>query len=241
MISPYHRQLAILVGRVKHSGTSAKDLALPLLLSSGLSAGLLAARMLSSQSYRYWFLLWNLALAWLPMAFAWWLHNRLRSTPWKNWKNIILTVLWLGFLPNSFYIVSDFIHIHESGEVSLLFDSVMIMSFAWNGLLLGFISLLIVHFELAKRLFRRTVTILLGVVILLCSFAIYLGRYLAWNTWDILINPAGILFDISDRIIKPASFPNTFTTTSMFFVSLCVMYYVIYKLFVAVLRIRKGT
>jgi uncharacterized membrane protein len=71
---------------------------------------------------------------------------------------------------------------------------------------------------------------MVAVVLLLCSFAIYLGRYLRWNSWDVLINPAGIIFDVSEPFISPTSHPQAFTTTLMFFVLLGSIYAVIYRL-----------
>lgn len=201
-----------------------------LLVSSLTSLALLAVRFIVGHSTRFWFLSWNLLLAWLPLIFAWSLRSGLLKRRWLSWQNGLLSLLWLGFLPNSFYLVSDFIHLKSTGEVSLLFDVVILMGFAWNGLLLGFISVLIVHLELLKRVAKRIALTSLAVLFLLCSFAIYMGRYLAWNTWDILVNPSGILFDVSDRIIKPALYPNTFTTTAMFFVLLATMYYTFFEL-----------
>lgn len=147
---------------------------------------------------------------------------------------MVLTALWLGFLPNSFYLVSDFIHLKDTGEVSVLFDAVLLMSFAWNGLLLGFTAVYMVHVELLKRMPKRQVVQLIAITFILCSFAIYLGRYLAWNTWDILVNPAGILFDLSERVVEPTSYPNTFTTTGLFTITLSTTYYSVCKLIDAI-------
>ncbi len=208
----------------------------PLLISSGVSVFLFVCRAIGGGTDRYWFLLWNLFLAWLPVVIAHYLYDWLKTGRWLSWQGIALSLLWLGFLPNSFYLVSDFVHLRVTGEVSLLFDSVMFFSFAWNGLLLGFLSVLLVHAEFAKRFRDRTVLIIVGAIFLLCSFAIYLGRNLQWNTWDILFDPAGILFDLSDRIVSPASYPNTFTTTSIFFVLLTSLYLTVFRLIQAVRR-----
>jgi len=199
-------------------------------LSSLVSVGLFSVRVLASQNTRYWFLLWNLALAWLPLLFAWWLNRRLREQPWISWQPLLLTALWLGFLPNSFYIVSDLIHLRSTGEVSQLFDVVMFVSFVWNGYLLGFTSVYFVHRELLDRMRAQYAHLVIGIVLLLCSFAIYLGRYLRWNTWDVLINPAGLLFDVSDRLIFPTYYPQTFTTTATFFVLLASIYAVVWQM-----------
>jgi uncharacterized membrane protein len=75
-----------------------------------------------------------------------------------------------------------------------------------------------------------------AIILLLCSFAIYLGRYLRWNTWDILVNPAGILFDVSDRFINPAAYPRTFSTTACFFVLLGSAYVFVWSAVAAIRR-----
>jgi uncharacterized membrane protein len=206
----------------------------PLLVSSLLSAVLFACRMWGGGTTRYWFLLWNLLLAWVPLLLAWWLAIRLRTTGWMNWPNVLVTAAWLLFLPNSFYLVSDFVHLEATGEVSLLFDVVMFMSFAWNGLLLGFAAVLLVHRELLRRVRTRLSGQLVAMVFILCSFAIYLGRYLGWNSWDIIFNPAGIIFHLSDRLVSPASYPNTFTTTTFFTIALGAMYYTVFRLVAAI-------
>lgn len=201
-----------------------------LLLSSGVSIALLLVRVISAGNYEYWFLSWNLLLAWLPLFFSWWLVRMLATTRWLTLGNMALTFLWLGFLPNAFYIISDLIHINETGDISILYDIVMMLSFIWNGLILGYISLYMVHRQLRLRLRRNQADVVVAVVLLLCSFAIYLGRYLRWNTWDVLVNPAGLIFDVSEPFVNPGSHPQAFTTTLMFFVLISSIYVVGYQL-----------
>ncbi|MDB5163810.1 MAG: hypothetical protein JWS12_428 [Candidatus Saccharibacteria bacterium] len=189
-----------------------------------------AIRVMDSHSWRYFFLFWNLFLAWLPLVFAWWLAKVISKGRWFSLGPLVLTALWLGFLPNSFYLTSDLIHLQSTGEVSLLFDVVMFMAFIWAALLLGFTSLIMVHKQLLKRIDRGTAHGLITIVLLICSFAIYLGRYLRWSTWDVLVNPAGILFDVTDRFISPSAHPQTFTTTATFFILYGSMYIAIWRL-----------
>lgn len=218
----------------KSTGLRSHTIVWPLLVSSSLSVLLFVCRVLGGGTTRYWFLLWNLILAWVPLGFGYLLVRWLRKGRWLSTKGVLLTAAWLLFLPNSFYLISDFIHLKPTGEVSLLYDAVMFMSFAWNGLLLGFTTVLVLHAMLLKRLRARQANYLVATVFILCSFAIYLGRYLAWNTWDIVVNPAGILFDLSERIVQPSSYPNTFSTTTLFAVTLIIMYYAVYKLVAAI-------
>lgn len=126
--------------------------------------------------------------------------------------------------------MSDLIHLQSSGETSVLYDIAMIMSFVINGLMLGFISVFIVHQLLLKRFRARNANLVIGFVFLLSGYAIYLGRYLRWNTWDILFNPAGLLFDVSERIINPFIHAQTYIVTLVFFVILASTYAVLYEL-----------
>jgi uncharacterized membrane protein len=198
--------------------------------SSAVSVFLFVSRAVHYDTHAYWFLNWNLFLAWLPLLFAWQLYRWTQTRPWLSWQGIVLTILWLGFLPNSFYLTSDLIHLQSTAVINVLYDTVMLLSFALNGLILGYISLYLVHSQLVKRIRPRAASITVAGVLLLCSFAIYLGRYLRWSSWDVIINPAGILFDVSDRIINPVSHPQTFVTTATFFLLLGSLYLVIWEM-----------
>lgn len=199
-------------------------------MSSLVSVGLLICGMVWFRSDEFSYMIWNLVLAWLPLIFVLWLLHITDNKRWSSWEGIIASVLWLGFLPNSFYILSDLIHIQEAAQGTVLFNSMMFISFALNGLLLGYISLYLFHMELRKRLPARTTRLIIAFVLFLCSFAIYLGRDLRWNTWDVFVNPAGILFDLSNRIISPFDYPRMFIVTGVFFVLLSTTYYVILNL-----------
>ena len=207
-----------------------------LLFSSLVSGLLFVARATALQSMDYWYLNWNLFLAWVPLLFAYFLIRYIAKKPWLDWKAIGLTFLWLVFLPNSFYLATDFIHLLESPQSALLFDIVLILSFTFNGFLLGYITVLALHQALLRKVTPRVAHSLIAVVFLLCSFAIYLGRYLRWNTWDIISNPLGLLFDVSERFINPALHEQTFRTTGLFFVLISVFYIVLWQLRKAILE-----
>ena len=205
------------------------DLFWALLLSNALGVGFLGLRALEAGNSRYGFLIWNAMLAWLPLGFALWLMRRLKRSRWLTPGNVLLTLAWLGFLPNSFYLITDLIHLRVTGEVSVLYDAVMFCLFIFNAYLVGFMSLYLVHRELERR-HRPKVPAVVGLVLLACSFAIYLGRTLRWNTWDVLVNPAGLLFDVSDRVINPGLYPQTMVTTMSFFLLLGSVYLVVWRL-----------
>lgn len=195
-----------------------------LVLTNGVSVLLFVLRLIGAENFRYWFMLWNLCLAWAAPLIAWWLIRRLQTTQWRDWKNVILTVLWLGFLPNSFYMVSDLVHVQQTGEISVIFDAVLFVSFIFNGFIAGYLGMFLVHRELLKRMSLKRSYLVITAVFAVCGYAIYLGRVLRWNTWDALFQPAGLIFDVSDNILNPLSHPQAFVVTFSFTVLMSAFY-----------------
>ena len=96
------------------------------------------------------FLLWNLFLAWVPFVLALVVYDRYRrGTPLA--RLLPALVLWLLFLPNAPYIVTDFVHLSAARTPPLWFDGVELSAFAWTGMLLGFVSLYLVHAVVRHR------------------------------------------------------------------------------------------
>ena len=206
-----------------------KNIVVALAMSNIVSIFLLLVRAISTGTTDYWFMLWNLVLAWVPVGVSVLLIQYLRTHSWREPGSVLQTLLWLFFLPNSFYMISDLIHLHATGDITILFDVVMLTSFIWNGLVAGFLSIFLLHKTFQK--FRPAGQSHLAVVALFVaiSFAIYMGRTLRWNSWDVLVNPGGILYDVSERVINPFSYPAAVLTTGLFFLLLGSMYFVIYQ------------
>ena len=197
---------------------------LALVQATVVTLGLFVFRALRNGNGDYDYLVWNLFLAWLPLLFALWLVRTLRTKLWSSWEAVGVSLLWLLFLPNSFYMISDFIHLQNIATVDLLYDTVMFTAFIYLGLTLGFSSLYLVHLEFKRRYSVLKSAGIIGGVLLAASFAIYLGRDLRWNSWDVLTNPAGLLFDISDRLLVPSGYGAIAITVLSFFALLASMY-----------------
>ena len=221
---------------MKQTTKTPQRLIASLVAMSLIGVGLLIIRVVGSDSTRYIFMIWNLLLAFIAPLLAWWLIERLKKHRWSQPKQLLITTAWLLFLPNSFYVLTDFVHLRETFEASLVYDIVMFTSFAISGLILGYLSLFLVHEALIKRLGQKTAWQIISLVLFICSFAIYLGRFTRWNTWDVLLKPAGLLFDISDRVVNPIAHAETYQTTLILFVLLTSVYWVIWE---AVSYIRK--
>src|SRR5436309_9082729 len=91
-----------------------RETAMPMLaltFASAVSVTLITARIVWTGHLRYAFLVWNLFLAWLPLAFALLACEKYRKGPERNWHFLGLAAAWLLFFPNAPYIFTDLIHV----------------------------------------------------------------------------------------------------------------------------------
>ena len=193
-----------------------------LVMSSIISMGLFAARATTSESYRYAFLVWNLFLAWIPFGFAWIAYT---STHLPKYLMYILVgvcaVLWLLFFPNAPYILTDFQHLTRlNGEAPVWYDVIMLLWFSWNGLFLGVISLYFMQKVVTRWLGGISSWVFVVGVTVLSSLGIYVGRFLRWNSWDLILNPlkmpAEFLYAFSQSQERTLAFPFLFALFFLF-------------------------
>lgn len=146
------------------------------------SATLLTYRILKSEGLSYIFLAWNLFLALIP----WWISNYLKQKESLQLKHVPLIGIWLLFIPNSPYILTDLFHLKLRPYMPLWFDLVLVLSFALIGMIVFLKSLKDMLAILKAYVSSLLFTLLTPVVFLLISFGLYLGRYLRFNSWDII-------------------------------------------------------
>jgi uncharacterized membrane protein len=158
------------------------------------------------------FLNWNLFLAFIPWALTSWaiLKPNLQKS---RFTLFILLGSWLLFFPNAPYILTDLFHLRLQTAMPIWFDLILILSFAWTGLLFGFMSLWDIEKIMKVSLQTKYVIMISIVLLFLGSFGIYLGRFLRWNSWDIISEPLTIIYEITDRIINPFQHPRTWGMT----------------------------
>lgn len=186
--------------------------------------GLSLFRMEYSGTRHFLFLNWNLFLAFVP----WFFTVILAMSP--NLQKSRLAVfgmlgIWLVFFPNASYILTDLFHLSHHSSMPIWFDLVLILSFAWTGLLYGFLSLWNLEALMEQFLSKRTITLLSVFLLFVSSFGIYIGRYLRWNSWDILHHPTKLMGDIGDRIINPFDHARTWGVTVFMGLFLTILYF----------------
>jgi uncharacterized membrane protein len=192
---------------MKSAGTLLKNRAVfSLAVFSVFCCLMLTIRIMYVADPDYWFLVWNLFLAIVPLKLALWFRKVFRQKSIRHPHSVSLLFVWLIFFPNSPYIITDLIHIANStGVIPVWYDALMIFSFAMCGVYAGFLSLYIIY-----RSIKSTLAYLHGIafpaaLFLLSAYGIYLGRILRWNSWDLVTRPHLVLADIWSNSTDPSA------------------------------------
>lgn len=184
---------------------------------------LLAVRLERSGSPAYAFLVWNLFLAAVPFGAAMVLEalDKLRRFPPLQWTSF---AVWLLFLPNAPYIVTDFVHLRQRPPIPLWYDILLLISSAGTALLLGYSSVISVQRVVATRFGALKSWAVAVVSLVLSAFGIYLGRFLRFNSWEVVTDPAPLLADIFNRAMNPLEHLTALAVTALFGVALTLGY-----------------
>jgi uncharacterized membrane protein len=175
---------------------------------------MIAVRIDRTGSGYYRFLIFNLFLASMPLFFSTVLriasHFRL---PWII--QLPLLALWLLFLPNAPYVLTDIIHLARSSHAPIWYDLALLLSCSGTGLLMGYLSLIDVQGIVVRRLGPACGWMFALVSLVLSGFAIYLGRFLRWNSWDVLFEPT-LVFQILGGLMQPWAHARALAVTLIF-------------------------
>jgi len=127
----------------------------------------------------------HLFLAVIPYAISEWMQEKSLT----KFKVFLGTSIWLLFLPNSPYMITDIAHLHNSKSTMIWYDLFMIFCFAGTGLLLAIISMHSVYEIIKKHWTLKIANLFIIVSSFLCGFGIYLGRFLRLNSWYVFTKP----------------------------------------------------
>jgi uncharacterized membrane protein len=147
--------------------------------------------------FRY--MVWNLFLAWLPLVFALLLYAAYRRRH-TTAELLALGAAWLVFLPNAPYVLTDFVHL---GERHRLLDALILASFAFTALALGFASLLLVQIVVTRKAGALVGWLVALSALFLASVGVYLGRVHRFNSWDVVARPRLVAWTMWQALDNP--------------------------------------
>jgi len=145
------------------------------------------------------YLVWNLGLAWLPLVFALLLYIAFRRRHTIA-ELLALGAAWLVFLPNAPYVLTDFVHL---GHRHRLVDSMILASFAFTALGLGFASLLLVQIVVTRKAGAPAGWLVALSALFLASIGVYLGRVHRFNSWDVITRPRLVAWTMLQGLADP--------------------------------------
>ncbi len=197
-----------------------------LLLSISFTMALLVVRIFYSGTYDYRFYGWNTFLAAIPYLASTQLIKRKKM----NAAAISLLIAWLLFFPNAPYIITDLFHYEERPPVPYWYDLMLVISAAWNGLILGMISLMNIEIFLSRHLKPALVKLAVFTSLLLCGYGVFIGRFLRFNSWDILTDPRYIAYTSAHHVLRPFNYQKLWVFTILFAVFLGIIYFTLKRL-----------
>ncbi len=173
-------------------------------------------RIILTKNTHHLFLVSNLLLAMIPFFIS------MQFPKLKGYLLILVAVIWVLFLPNAFYVITDLIHLNPDkvlqegltgarntydgvDSISIIYDTVLIFSYSAISFVFGLESMR--HFKdfvLSKYRLRIKLA-LLSLIYFACGFAIYLGRYSRFYSWDLIAKPFTLISESLNMFIHPSN------------------------------------
>lgn len=143
-------------------------------------------------------LIWNMFLALVALDFAVIAH-------WSKQGifKVIATGMWLFFYPNTFYMVTDIVHMHFASTVLWQRESMILFMLYVPSIFFGVMAgvesvrLIFEAFKLQSYVLRL---LAIGGLSFISSFAIHIGRYARLNSWDIFTRPMIVVKEIVEVV-----------------------------------------
>ena len=210
-----------------------RETAVPMLalsFASAVTIGLVVARIIWTGDFFYAGLAWNLFLAWLPLAFALLAREEFQNGPIRNFRFLGFAGAWLLFFPNAPYIFTDVIHLTTYFYNHFWIDLTLVLLCGLTGLVLGFVSLFLMQ-GVVRRMFGGAASwLFIGAVAGLSGFGIYLGRFLRFNSWDVLWKPVALSRGIGKWATNPLAHSTSYAFPVLFAMFVFIAYLMLYAL-----------
>jgi uncharacterized membrane protein len=148
---------------------------------------------------------WLGVLAVIALGLSFFLFKRkqsLRSGVW--WLGL---VVFIAFLPNAPYLLTDIIHLiraTSSGQISAWVITVVVIPVHVLAILMGMeayvLSLMNQGYYLKHHGAKQYILAGELIVHALCAIGVYLGRFVRFNSWDLVTDPGNVLLTTFDTL-----------------------------------------
>lgn len=203
---------------------------LAVMFASAIAVGLVMTRIVVRRDIHYSYLIWNLFLAWMPLLLALLACEAQRTGRERTWTFRGTALAWLLFFPNAPYIFTDVFHLQFSGYHHYWVDFSLILICAVIGQVLGFVSLYLMQSLVRRRWGQVSGWLFVAFVTALSGFGVYLGRFLRFNTWDVITRPLKLYHGVTNWATHPTSSAMSLSFPILFAIFLLLTYVMLYAL-----------
>ncbi|MGK7874560.1 MAG: DUF1361 domain-containing protein [Xenococcaceae cyanobacterium] len=151
------------------------------------------------------FMAWNLFLAFVPLALSVWLFRKSRSRSILWWAGFLV---FLAFLPNAPYVLTDTIHLIDlirQGYSAWIVSLVLIPQYLLF-ILAGFeayvLSVMNLGYYWHQQGQKKYILEVELIIHALCGVGIYLGRFKRFNSWDFVTQPDALASTIVNDLVQ---------------------------------------
>ncbi len=150
-------------------------------------------------------IIWNLFLAVIPFGLSYYLFR-----PWVS-RNLfwwLVLLVFIAFLPNAPYILTDSIHIIELSQKDYPLWSIILILipqyilFIIAGFQAYVISLTRLNNYLKNTVFQKYLILINGMVHGLCVIGVYIGRFERFNSWDLINKPGEVIITTGEDLLN---------------------------------------
>ena len=151
-------------------------------------------------------IIWNLFLAFIPAIVSYFLFS---SSGVRNFFWWLFLIIFIAFLPNAPYILTDSIHIIELSQKEYPVWAIIFILIPQYVLFinLGFgayaISLVKLDRYLSDYLKQKYIVLINIVSHFLCTIGIYVGRFERFNSWDLIAKPLKVITTTAVDLLNP--------------------------------------
>lgn len=150
-------------------------------------------------------IVWNLFLAFIPLTLSFYLFrpSAIRNVVW--WATLLV---FIAFLPNAPYILTDSIHIIELSQDYPTWATILVLIPQYVLFIVaGFEAYAICLTKLDNYLssfFNPKYIFAIDLIVHgLCVVGIYIGRFERFNSWDLLTRPQAVIQTTIENLLAP--------------------------------------
>src|SRR5947207_555058 len=126
--------------------------------------------------------------------------------------------------------ITDLFHLYDSFSVPRWYDLLLIFFFAWIEFMMEILYVRNMEKIIERIWSYRMEWLFIYPIMLLNAFGIYIGRYLRYNSWDVISNPFGLMADTCHILRHPIYFKNAWAMVLVFSFFLSIVYSTLKKL-----------